>query len=659
MRRLIGAVLAATLLVGACTGTSEQEGRPGDGGSTSAVEAEADTEPPGVGACDDTDLAGCLLPWPNDRFTRGDATTATGRRLDLPVEGMPTNAQGVPIDPTEWNRNDGFSPASALVTVIPEVDPAASDLPPVTDIGQSLDDGSSLVLVDVDTGERVPAWAELDQNTSEADEAPLLIVPAAALAEGHRHAVGLRGLRRTDGTEVEPTSAFTDTVARPDALAEVWLDALKSAGVDPADLDIAWGFTVGSTDDISGRLRHMWSETSAEVGDSAPPFTVTSNEVQGGARVVRGTFQAPNYLEGDGGPGEVLANEGDPDGIPTSTGERTADFTCTVPVTADGSSPSPAVLYGHGLLGSRDEVLGIGAVAATVNITFCALDWIGMSRADIPAVVASFEDLTDFRAIPDRLQQGHLEFLLLGRLLRSPDGFAGDPAFQDADGRPVLDAEQVAFLGASQGGILGGVSSALTKDWDRVVLAVPGMGYNLLLRRSIDFDQFAPPIEAAYPSELDQVLLLELIEQLWQRGENAGYAQHLTRDPYEGASEKTVLLLEAFGDHQVANVSTERLARTLQVGRRAPTLAVGRSTDVEPFWGIEPITDFPHDGSALVVWDFETPAPPPANVPPREGEDPHGKLADVPEALALVAGFIPPDGEVLDVCAGEPCRSDP
>ncbi len=152
----------------------------------------------------------------------------------------------------------------------------ASDLPPVTDIGQSLDDGSSLVLVDVDTGDRVAAWAELDQNTSDADGAPLLIIPAAALAEGHRHAVGLRGLRRTDGTEGEPTAEFAEAVARPDALAEVWLGALKSAGVDPQDLDVAWGFTVGSTDDISGRLRHMWSETSAAVGDGAPPFTVTS-----------------------------------------------------------------------------------------------------------------------------------------------------------------------------------------------------------------------------------------------------------------------------------------------------------------------------------------------------------------------------------------------
>ncbi|HEX2576034.1 MAG TPA: hypothetical protein VHK88_06770 [Aquihabitans sp.] len=666
---MVTLALVAALLAGGCSDADDGEDaragssttaadRPdGDGGGGGGGGGSVTTEEPGVGACDDTDPAACLLPWPNDRFTRADATTATGRRLDLPAEGMPATGEAVRMQPAEWNRNDGFSPASSLVTVVPDLDPEASALPPVTDIGASLDEGSSLVLVDLDTGERVAAWAELDANSTDPDEAPLLIVPAALLAEGHRHAVGLRGLRRTDGSEVEPTDAFADLVASPDAAAEAWLGGLADAGVDVEDLDIAWSFTVGSAEDLSGRLRHMWSETSEELGDGAPAFEVTSDEEQGGARVVRGTFEAPNYLEGDGGPGSNLANEGDPDGLPTRTGERTTDFTCTVPASAGADDPTPSLVYGHGLLGSRDEVLGLGSVATSVNITSCAVDWIGMSSADIPNVIATFDDLTTFRSVPDRLQQGHLEFLLLGRLLRSDEGFAADPAFQDDGGRPLLDPDRVAFLGASQGGILGGASSALTEDWTRVVLAVPGVGYNLLLRRSIDFDRFAPLIEEAYPDELDQVIVLEVIQQLWQRGENAAYAQHLAEEPYDGAPAKDVLLLEAFGDHQVANVSTERLARTLGIGRRAPTLAEGRSTDEEPFWGIEPIEDLPHDGSGLVVWDFGTPAPPTENVPPRAGEDPHGKLADVPEALALVAAFIEPDGELIDVCDGEPCAT--
>jgi len=66
----------------------------------------------------------------------------------------------------------------------------------------------------------------------------------------------------------------------------------------------------------------------------------------------------------------------------------------------------------------------------------------------------------------------------------------------------------------------------------------------------------------------------------------------------------------------------------------------------------------PHKGSGLVVWDFGTPTPPASETPNRAGEDPHGKLADVPEALALLAAFIN-DGTVIDVCNNMPCYTAP
>lgn len=34
-------------------------------------------------SCDPLDRAACLLPWPNDLFTRADASSPTGRRLAL------------------------------------------------------------------------------------------------------------------------------------------------------------------------------------------------------------------------------------------------------------------------------------------------------------------------------------------------------------------------------------------------------------------------------------------------------------------------------------------------------------------------------------------------------------------------------------------------
>jgi hypothetical protein len=79
---------------------------------------------------------------------------------------------------------------------------------------------------------------------------------------------------------------------------------------------------------------------------------------------------------------------------------------------------------------------------------------------------------------------------------------------------------------------------------------------------------------------------------------------------------------------------------------------------VVPFWGIPPLTDG-DEGSVLVVWDFGTPAPPTANVPPRPplyGEDPHGKGRGEPRLLEQAARFLV-DGVFVDTCGAGPCQS--
>ena len=199
------------------------------------------------------------------------------------------------------------------------------------------------------------------------------------------------------------------------------------------------------------------------------------------------------------------------------------------------------------------------------------------------------------------------------------------------------------FVGNSQGGVLGGAVSAVTDEWERAVLGVPGVGYNLLLPRSSDWPEFQAVFDPAYPDPIDRVIVLELIQLLWDRGENSAYVQHLTADPYEGVPAKTVLLVEAFGDHQVANVSTAVLARTIGAAVTDPALEPGRSDDVEPYWGIPVLDGFPATTSVLSVWDYGTPAPPTVNLPPTEpeyGEDPHGAGSSEPGVLTQALTFL-------------------
>ena len=95
-------------------------------------------DPTNPQGCDPLDPAQCMLPYPNDWFTKPDATSATGRRLDLNVLAMPRNAAGKPIEPQEWNRSDGFSAGAQILTLVPgmtkNADLVPSGLPPVTNL---------------------------------------------------------------------------------------------------------------------------------------------------------------------------------------------------------------------------------------------------------------------------------------------------------------------------------------------------------------------------------------------------------------------------------------------------------------------------------------------------------------------------------------------
>ncbi|MEI2697230.1 MAG: transglycosylase family protein [Microthrixaceae bacterium] len=130
---------------------------------TAQLQAALASSPTG---CDFLDTRDCLLPFPSDTYTVDDPATGTGRRVALP-QGMLANVDGQTVDPTAWNRNDGFSPNTPILAYVPGIDPDATALPSEGDIGFSLTDESATVIVDLDSGQLVPHWAEMDLQRSE------------------------------------------------------------------------------------------------------------------------------------------------------------------------------------------------------------------------------------------------------------------------------------------------------------------------------------------------------------------------------------------------------------------------------------------------------------------------------------------------------------
>src|SRR3954469_9807132 len=118
-----------------------------------------------AGRCDFLDPAVCLQPWPNDYFTVADPSTDTGRRLNLSADSMPANKLGVHIDPTEYNRNDGFSPGNLITVRIPGLDnPQAfrnTGAASVDHMEKYSAAGQPVVVINADTRKRQPIWTEI------------------------------------------------------------------------------------------------------------------------------------------------------------------------------------------------------------------------------------------------------------------------------------------------------------------------------------------------------------------------------------------------------------------------------------------------------------------------------------------------------------------
>ena len=683
---LLSAVCAAALAVlAAGAGSALAKGRAGAASSCQPYSAKP-----------------CLFPYPDNRLTRADRTSATSLRVNLPAAAMPVNTKGVRIAPGAWDRNDGFSPGSTVVLHIPGLDNAAAlkrtGVVPITDIAKSLAKRQPIVLIDQATRQRQLIWAELDVLAKSAGSTDLLIHPAKLLAEGHTFVVALRNLRTKTGKLIPAPKWFArlrDFRKLPkaersqNARYAAIFQTLKRAGIARnKSLYEAWNFTVDSRQNLTGRMLAIRNSAFAQLGDTnladsvdsghAPGFTVTDTKPlvsSSGAALtqVDGTFQVPCYLVVCGAstaPGFHYSSN-KPDATPTQIAGNvaTTNFECIVPATATALTPARISLYGHGLLGSADEVTAspIEALASGHNIVICSTDFWGLANGDTLNDAAALGNLNLFPAVIDRLQQGALNMLFLGRLMLNPGGLATTGAFQQL-GRPLIETSNLYYNGNSQGGIEGGMLTALAPDFRHAVLGVTGIDYaNVLVQRSTDFAPFGTIMYAAYPDQSLHPLLLDLMQQLWDRGEPDGYAEQMTAHPLPGTPSHQVLMQIAYGDHQVSMYAAAIEARTVGASAYQPALDLNtnRSRDRNLFYGLPAIKSLPFNGSAIEIWDSgpgHTSPPPLTNTPPAETktgdqQDPHGDPRATPAAQQQISDFLQPSGTVTNVCGGTPCHS--
>jgi len=667
------------------------------------------------------DTSRCMLPFPDDYYTRPDSSTATGKRIHFNTAATPANASDVHIDATPYEQNDGFSPGQTIVVRVPGLDnPDALDQTnPVglRKLGKYDEKGAPVIAYDATTGTRWPIWTEIDSNASTPEDTAVLIHPARNFPGGDRIIIAMRKLRDEDGNELAAPEGFryyrddlpsakgpiNDQRARFESI----FKTLEKAEIKRSNLYLAWDFTVASNENIAKNILAMRNDAFAQLGDDdladgavagdAPEFEVTSVQdfqpTGGGplsqdddmARRVQGTFTVPCYMTDPDGPGgSPPCSPGsrlnlDANGVPQQNGTWTANFNCMIPYAAL-SSPARPSIYGHGLLGTANEATSSPqkTLGNTHGIMDCATDEIGMSNSDLGNTIGILQNMSDFPELADRLQQGMLDGLYLGRLLVNQQGFVSDPAFRVDDSQPVsganppvIDTSNLYYNGNSQGAIFGGALTAVAPDFTRASLGVGGMNYSVLLNRSLDFDQYALILNPSYPSKLEQALVLSMVQMLWDRGESNGYANVVTDNPLPDTPAHELLMDIAVGDHQVSNYTAETMARTVQAGIHTPIVYPGRWPDVDVGWGISPIESYPWTDSALVYWDpgpvrddpnnpgetLGTDVPPIENLPNRTGVDPHENPRRTPAEQQMVSDFLQPNAQsqITDTCGGNPC----
>lgn len=534
----------------------------------------------------------CLLPFPSSFYTQADAKSATGLRVALPQELLPRSESGIPLEAEPLNRRDGASAVTAILAHLPgpPIDPA--QLPGPTRIAESLRADSRAQLLEFPSGARVPIFAEPDQNAESGGRQLLVLQPQRRLRPGTRHVVALQRLRHSDGTQVAALAGFA--ALRDGRVAdgsprqmlrrtqEEILAFLAQQGLAREDLQLAWDFTTGSDEQTVGEMVRMRDAVLAALAQApAPPVTITTVRRAPAADVALqlvGNFRAPTYLLAPQGAG--LQRDGD--GRPTLNGFASFPLFVQVPACAlKAAAPVPALLFGHGTFGTAEAELSTDfqmALGARLCMIQVGTDLLGRAQSDVTHFVSKVMlDFSQLRVETERLQQAHMNLLVLAHLLRT-GVLAALPELAQ-NGRPLLAAGKPFYLGISEGGCQGPTFLALTADVDRAVLNVPCGFWSQFFWRSSDMHSWLPLLSQQYSDAVDRQLLLALAQANWDPTEPAHYAPHVLRDALPGGTAKQVLYQEGINDASVPNLTTRAMARTLGLPLLQPA--------VESVWGIE------------------------------------------------------------------------
>ena len=670
-RKILALTIVASMLLVGCTGepSSDSDENDIDGleQPTEPVDNSTDTstdeiiEVGGSEFCDDTNHIHCMLPFPSGAFLDVDESRDTGYSLSIDGEAIPDTRSSVSDNMVILDRLDGFSPSTQIFTAFDEV-PNITGMASQFDIGISTMDGHASILLNMETGEKIHHWIELDARAQEDEETIIFLRTIEGLDHNTAYAVGFRNLANEEGELVVPSNGFralrdgneTDSAGieeQRESYEEVFSE-LEDAGFERSSLQSAWWFHTASTESILEDILIMRDDAELRLGDDGIGCHISEVEEDFGndgtsLRLIRGTVTTPHYMENEFARSPLMRNSsGDPEFVEN----REIDFTMLIPSSlAENNTSGPLTVFGHGLFGDGDSyAMNARSIANEYQTVVIATDFKGWSSdGDLDAMTFALMDLKEFQYQQERQMQAVINHI---SMVRTITGICSDIEQFKHNGTNMIDIDTVNYIGISLGGLRGPSLLAFVPELEWGVLWVGGTSFTHQVERSTHYGSEEFPgqffellsSEVSLPSRLDRAVSIALLQSIWDSTDGETYLPFRETGYGDILKPFDMFYLTSMMDAQVTTLSADRAVRTGNV-------PVVTGSAYHPF-GVD-VVDGPINGSSAAYFDGEFPALPTGNTngPMWHHSLAHNLVLEVPEAKMMAYGYLI-SGVLVDYC---------
>lgn len=496
-----------------------------------------------------------LNAFPDDSLTRDDAESITGLRVQ--IGDPPWLAEESSVFQPVWRQLeelDGFGTSAGIVLRFS----APIEAPPSTVVESVI--SQHIALWDLGRqnlpAQRVPYTAELLEGGK-----TLILTPVRPLRESQLHAVVVtRNHPAADGGCIAPSAQLKGLLT--DQATDAAVSRLKirkdfflsQTGLAPNEISALSLFT---TQTIFARTLTQRLELRAKTYDWKTPPTCTTS---GGLKKCRGVLTAWDFrIEGYLGEPAEPTNYDLPVHIWLKTGV---------------TQPAPILFFGHGLGGEASQSTPIAEIAAAANLATVAIS--APRHGDHPTARAGNDAFIDLFGIDianmtidgfvfrENLRQASFDKQQVLQLL------AAQPDI-DGDGTPDVNASRVVYWGISLGGIMGADFVGQTDKVDAGIFSIAGARLISVATDSANFSGFADLLSNLVGGKDALKRLASPAQTLIDAGDPVNWAARLVKDRFDAGRPPHILMQMVMDDEVVPNVSTEALARAIEVPQ-VPTL---------------------------------------------------------------------------------------